>query len=139
MRKNKQNKKTSKIFINIDKKKTFFILLLIFLLLAILAYDPKPALGGDNIHYLLLARSLISFKGYRDLWHPEEKPHTQYPFGFPLLIIPFLLIFGEYSLFLNFLPLLFFYRFFFLSKENFSRNKMANSFDCSFFLFSLGN
>ncbi|MEO0088290.1 MAG: hypothetical protein ABIK77_00225 [candidate division WOR-3 bacterium] len=123
MRKNKQNKKTSKIFINIDKKKTFFILLLIFLLLAILAYDPKPALGGDNIHYLLLARSLISFKGYRDLWHPEEKPHTQYPFGFPLLIIPFLLIFGEYSLFLNFLPLLFFIGSFFLVKKIFQETK----------------
>ncbi len=104
-------------------KEVFLILFIMFLLLAILAYDPKPALGGDNIHYLLLARSLISFKGYKNLWHPKETLHTQYPFGFPLLIIPFLLIFGEESLFLNFLPLLFFIGSFFLAKKIFQKSR----------------
>ncbi|MEO0089255.1 MAG: hypothetical protein ABIK56_01830 [candidate division WOR-3 bacterium] len=117
----RKNKKKDKIVM--DKKKIFFILFIVFLLFTILTYDPKPALGGDNIHYLLLARSLISFKGYKDLWHPEERPHTQYPFGFPLLIIPFLLIFGENSLFLNFLPLLFFIGSFFLIKKIFQEAK----------------
>jgi hypothetical protein len=105
------------------EKRIILILLLIFLLLAFLAYDPKPALGGDNIHYLLLAQSLITLKGYKDLWHPQEKPHTQYPFGFPLLIIPFLLIFGKDSLFLNILPLIFFIFSFFLLYKIFEKWK----------------
>ncbi|MCS7249546.1 MAG: hypothetical protein N2323_05115 [candidate division WOR-3 bacterium] len=117
----KKDKKECKIIFN--EKKFFLLLFFIFLLIALFTYDPKPALGGDNIHYLLLSRSLISFKGYRDLWHPKEKPHTQYPFGFPLLIIPFLLIFGENSLFLNFLPLLFFIGSFFLVKRIFQESK----------------
>lgn len=117
----KKDKKGYKLVMG--EKKISFILFAMFLLLTIFVYDPKPALGGDNIHYLLLARSLISFKGYKDLWHPEERPHTQYPFGFPLLIIPFLLIFGENSLFLNFLPLLFFIGSFFLIKKIFKDSK----------------
>lgn len=117
----KKDKKKYKILF--DEKRIFLILFFIFLLITLFAYDPKPALGGDNIHYLLLARSLISFKGYRDLWHPKEKPHTQYPFGFPLLIIPFLLIFGENSLFINFLPLIFFIGSFFLVKRIFKEIK----------------
>uniref|UniRef100_A0A7V4E439 Glycosyltransferase RgtA/B/C/D-like domain-containing protein n=1 Tax=candidate division WOR-3 bacterium TaxID=2052148 RepID=A0A7V4E439_UNCW3 len=116
-----RKEKAKKIIVN--EKKIILILFLIFLLLAFLAYDPKPALGGDNIHYLLLAQSLISFKGYKDLWHPQEKPHTQYPFGFPLLIIPFLLIFGKDSLFLNILPLIFFILSFFLVYKIFEKWK----------------
>ena len=46
-------------------------------------------LGGDNARYLMLAKSLATGKGYRDLLFFGEPAHTQYPFMFPLLISPF--------------------------------------------------
>ena len=47
------------------------------------------SLGGDNAHYLMLALSLASGKGYRDLNLPGEPYHTHYPFLFPLFLSPF--------------------------------------------------
>ncbi len=46
-------------------------------------------LGGDNAHYIMLARSLALGKGYRDLFLPGEPPHTKYPFLFPLMLSAF--------------------------------------------------
>lgn len=64
-----------------------------FLLLYLsLATDELGAvLGGDNARYLMLAKSLASGRGYRDLLFAGEPKHTQYPFLFPLLISPFAL------------------------------------------------
>jgi len=47
------------------------------------------SLGGDNAHYIMLARSLALGKGYRDLFLPGEPPHTKYPFLFPLMLSAF--------------------------------------------------
>jgi hypothetical protein len=46
-------------------------------------------LGGDNAHYIMLAKSLAIGRGYRDLYLPGEPIHTQYPFVLPLLMSPF--------------------------------------------------
>ena len=51
--------------------------------LALLLFDPKPFLGGDNYWYMLLADSLRSGDGYRDLWLPAMPPHTRYPPVYP--------------------------------------------------------
>lgn len=67
------------------------ILVAILLLASILAvslFDPKPSVGGDNAHYLLLAKALATGRGYRSLESPGEPPHTHFPFGYPLLITP---------------------------------------------------
>jgi len=46
-------------------------------------------LGGDNAHYLLLAKALAQGRGYVDLYLPDHPPHTKYPPLFPLLLAPF--------------------------------------------------
>ena len=42
--------------------------------------------GGDNAHYLLLAKALAEGKGYRDIFRPDAPPHTLYPPLFPLML-----------------------------------------------------
>ncbi|MEO0101353.1 MAG: hypothetical protein ABIK84_03040 [candidate division WOR-3 bacterium] len=80
-----------------------FILILFFLLLN---FDGRYFLGGDNIRYLILAEALISGQGYRDIYEPASPPHTTYPPGFPLLLVPFLFLFNHHYPLLNTLPLI---------------------------------
>jgi hypothetical protein len=44
--------------------------------------------GGDNVHYLLLARAIATGKGYVCLHLPGTPPHTYYPPLYPLLLAP---------------------------------------------------
>jgi len=81
--------------INLSDRKIFLILLLVFLVLIMLLYDPKLFTGGDSATYLILAKSLLQGSGYRELFDPGMPPHTQYPPGFPLILIPGLIIFGN--------------------------------------------
>lgn len=67
-------------------------LLAVYLLFSILLFDPKPFVGGDNAAYVHLSRALASGRGLVELWTPEQRPHTQYPFGFPLLLAPISLL-----------------------------------------------
>ena len=62
------------------------IVLFVHLVLSILVFDPRLHLGGDNAHYISLARSILSGKGYKAIYSPGEPPHTQYPFGYPVLL-----------------------------------------------------
>ena len=92
-----------------DKKsKNRFLLILvgIFLLLSFLLFDPKLFTGGDNAVYAILGQSIARGKGYKDLYLPDEQPHTQYPFGFPLLLTPLILVFGMNTIMLKCLVLL---------------------------------
>ncbi len=89
------------------EKKSFLLFFSLALLLMILNFDTRYFLGGDNIRYLILAQSLITGQGYRDIHFPSSPPHTTYPPGFPLLLGPFLLLFGENYPLLNTLPLFF--------------------------------
>jgi len=89
--------------INLSDRKIFLILLLVFLVLIILSYDPKLFTGGDNATYLILAKSLLQGSGYRDLFDPGTPPHTQYPPGFPLILIPGLLIFNNHFALVKFI------------------------------------
>jgi len=50
-------------------------------------------LGGDNAYYILLAKSLASFDGYRG-FTPGNPPHTKYPPVFPLMLTPVIWLFG---------------------------------------------
>ncbi len=69
--------------------------MVIYIILSILLFDPKLFLGGDNAVYINLAESIATGKGYKNIYLPDEPPHTQYPPGFPLLLsIPFI-IFGK--------------------------------------------
>ena len=61
-------------------------LLLLYLLLAALSFEPQPHTGGDNAGYITLAHSLLERHTYQDLYDPAEPPHTKYPPVFPLLL-----------------------------------------------------
>jgi hypothetical protein len=62
--------------------------LALYTVFSLLVFDPKPFVGGDNAAYVSLSKSLAQGKGLSEIWTPEAKPHTQYPFGFPLLLAP---------------------------------------------------
>ncbi|MEW6686049.1 MAG: hypothetical protein AB1393_07580 [Candidatus Edwardsbacteria bacterium] len=100
--------KELKIDLFLEKRKSFILIfvLAIFILLALLLFDPKPFIGGDNATYVLLGRALLSGKGYTDIWSPGIPPHTQYPFGYPLLLCLGLVFFPHGYLPLKFISLL---------------------------------
>lgn len=64
------------------------VILSLYVLLSVLLFDPKPFVGGDNAAYVILSKALAAGRGLTELWTPEQRPHTQYPFGFPLLLAP---------------------------------------------------
>jgi hypothetical protein len=92
----------------VPPRRNVFILIIIgvYLFLSLLMFDPKLFTGGDNAVYVILAESISRGKGYKDLYLPDPQPHTQYPFGFPLLLAPFVLIFGVNVILLKFVVLL---------------------------------
>lgn len=61
--------------------------------------------GDDDAHYIILARALLSGRGYTDIQSPTLIPHTVYPPLFPFLLCPFILLFGENIFLLKFIPL----------------------------------
>jgi hypothetical protein len=77
----------------------------IYVLLSIVLFDPKLHIGGDNARYIILAESIVSGKGYKDMYLPEEPPHTQYPPGFPLLLALPILVFGSNVIIMKFIVL----------------------------------
>ncbi len=79
----------------IKKNKFLLLFLFIYLILSLLLFDPKLSTGGDNAVYIILAESIITGKGYKNIHIPWEPEHTQYPFGFPLMLSLPLLIFGS--------------------------------------------
>ncbi len=81
----------------------FSVFLLLYIVLSILLFDPKLFTGGDNAVYIILAESIAKGSGYKNIYMPEQPPHTQYPFGFPLLLSVFVLIFGTNVIVLKFL------------------------------------
>ncbi|MDH4211804.1 MAG: hypothetical protein OEV79_10210 [candidate division WOR-3 bacterium] len=98
---------------NIEKgqaqpRRNLFILIVlgVYLILSLLMFDPKLFTGGDNVVYVILSQSICSGKGYKDLYLPGEPPHTQYPFGFPLMLVPFVLMFGANIVILKLVVLL---------------------------------
>ncbi len=53
---------------------------------ALLLFDPKPFVGGDNFWYMLLGESLRSGEGYRDIWLPDAPLHTRFPPIYPTVL-----------------------------------------------------
>ncbi len=56
------------------------------LILAILLFDPKPFIGGDNAGYMILAESLETGQGYRNIHLPGSPWHAQYPPFYPAVL-----------------------------------------------------
>ncbi len=55
-------------------------------ILAILLFDPKPFVGGDNAGYMILAESLQTGQGYRNIHLPAAPLHSQYPPFYPIIL-----------------------------------------------------
>jgi hypothetical protein len=60
--------------------------LLAHAVLAAFLFDPKPFVGGDNASYMILAESIESGQGYRDLFHPDSPRNSEFPPFYPTLL-----------------------------------------------------
>jgi hypothetical protein len=76
------------------------------LALALAVFDFSMFTGGDNAGYYALTRALATGRGYVDLIAPGVPPQTQYPPGYPLLLVPFYWLFGGAYVGLKFASLL---------------------------------
>lgn len=56
------------------------------LLMGILLFDSNLSLSGDNAQFIDLGHSLAAGNGLSEGLNDVPKPHTKYPFGFPLLL-----------------------------------------------------
>ncbi|UCG88335.1 MAG: glycosyltransferase family 39 protein, partial [Gemmatimonadota bacterium] len=56
-------------------------------ILAILQFDPKPFVGGDNAGYMILAESIETGQGYRNIHLPGAPRHAHYPPFYPALLV----------------------------------------------------
>ncbi len=61
-------------------------LLVVHVLLVVFLFDPKPFVGGDNAGYMILAESLASGQGYRDIYLPDAPRHSQFPPIYPVFL-----------------------------------------------------
>jgi hypothetical protein len=67
----------------------------ISLLAGVLAFDSLPSTLGDNAEFAILGISLASGKGFRYVNHPDERPATKYPPGFPAMLAGWISLFGS--------------------------------------------
>ena len=79
----------------VKRNKFILLILFVYLILSVFLFDPKLSPGGDNAVYIILAESMISGKGYRNIHLPHEPEHAFYPFGFPVILTLPVLIFGN--------------------------------------------
>lgn len=82
----------------------YLFLIFFFFLITFNTYkDDKVNLGGDNVSYYLLGKSLASGNGYYDAHMIGEKdgeltygvPHTHFPPGYPAILASFMKVFGD--------------------------------------------
>ncbi|MBW2733146.1 MAG: hypothetical protein JRH20_12205 [Deltaproteobacteria bacterium] len=81
-------------------------------------FEDELATWGDNAQFIVLAQSLATGKGLREINHPEEPAHRKFPPGWPVMLAPFQLLKGRaallsmkllvLTLFAGSVPLLFF-------------------------------
>ncbi|NOZ64881.1 MAG: hypothetical protein GXO71_08210, partial [Caldiserica bacterium] len=101
-----------------DKK---FFILLVFLTLLYLSYlTPNLSLDGDNARYIILSKSLLSEKSLNFINQPGSPVAHPFTPGYPLLLIPFLVIGKGAVIILKISSLLFLVLSLYLIKKQFS-------------------
>ena len=70
------------------------LLLVCLVLFGSTVHNELGDIGGDSATYVLLAKSLATGQGYRDLADPAQRPHVKYPPLFPLMLAPLVSAFG---------------------------------------------
>jgi 4-amino-4-deoxy-L-arabinose transferase-like glycosyltransferase len=81
----------------LSRKWTGIILLsacAVSVLIGVLAFDRLPSTIGDNAEFMILARSIASGNGFRYINHPDNRPATKDPVGFPAMLAGWIKIFG---------------------------------------------
>ena len=64
------------------------LLTLVWAILAAKTFNEKPDLNGDNFNYYIYASSMATGHGYADLSSPDDKPTSNFPPGYPALMLP---------------------------------------------------
>lgn len=77
-----------------EKILLFVTLSLIVFLNVLLVDNTLGGWGGDNAWYVLLAKSIISGMGYREIFTPGLPPHVHFPPVFSLLLSPIVYLWG---------------------------------------------
>ncbi len=83
---------------NISRRRLAVILVAICgiaLLAGILSFDDLPSAIGDNAEFVILTRALAEGQGFRYINHPELRPATKYPPGFPAFLAGWSFVFGD--------------------------------------------
>lgn len=81
----------------LSKKRLLIVSLVGFILILtiyILAFDPVLDPGGDNAAYIIHAKSLAAFQGFKSLSKPGSPPTTDLPPALPFLLAPIVRFFG---------------------------------------------
>ncbi len=73
----------------IKRVKKEIIILAVIGLVYLLALNSNLSAGGDDTHYMILARAILSGQGYTDIQLPIPSAHSTYPPFFPLFLSPF--------------------------------------------------
>jgi len=79
----------------LNKHKLLLIFLFVYVLLSVLTFDVHLFAGGDNVVYVILAESIVSGQGYRNIHMAGEPEHAKFPIGFPLILSLFMVVFGK--------------------------------------------
>ncbi|MBN1875657.1 MAG: glycosyltransferase family 39 protein [Anaerolineae bacterium] len=115
-------------FHNIKFRERQFAILVLLLLFGLytVALTNNLFPGGDNARYLILAKSLLTGRGYRNIGSLTPTYHTLATPGFPLLLALIMLVFGSnfvvIKIFMSFLALLMFLVVYTLFKRKYDRS-----------------
>ncbi len=88
----------AKLIYFVQQKKYILIISALFVLMSGLLLNPVPPLDDyDSAYYLMLATSLSSHQGYRDIFYPSSPLSFHYPFLYPLML-SFVLLFFPHTI-----------------------------------------
>ncbi len=77
---------------NLNNKHYIIAIVAIFIALFSYTFNAKLDMNGDNCFYYSYATSIAEGSGYCDVSHPDIKPSSTFPFGYPLLMSPLRLV-----------------------------------------------
>jgi hypothetical protein len=88
-------------------KGRFYLFIVVIILIYALNLTGRLSSGGDDAHYIVLAKALATGQGYRAISHPNEPPETQYAPLLSFLLLPIVRFFPQNYLIPKIIPLLF--------------------------------
>lgn len=87
--------------------KFFWVVLVLYVVMSGLLLNPDVPLTNDGPYYFLLAQSIVSQQGYRDIFHPDKTIDVEYPPFYPLFLAFILVFFPETIVGLKIVSILF--------------------------------